>query len=241
MSGSTRTPCSCTRRRLPASSSSSSARVRLPDVVVASQTRSPGEHRLRLARTAGGPSPTATRAAGAGRSSAGCSACRPFTRELMRATFWCPPHPPEVEVTDDNVPYMQVYKKHQPDVWTHELREMTMLDLLDEHCETEHFKTAMAFAAWASGAAGHWEGVAIPAVHGGAAPDTAQHGKPQHPARRPARLLPRHPSRGREPRRRGPDLLPGRRDPRSTTAAPWECGCARPRRWADGPSAPTRR
>jgi phytoene dehydrogenase-like protein len=38
----------------------------------------------------------------------------PFTKELMRATFWCPPHPPEMEVTDDNVPYMQVYKQHQP-------------------------------------------------------------------------------------------------------------------------------
>ena len=88
----------------------------------------------------------------------------PFTRELMRATFWCPPHPPEVEVTDDNTPYMQVYKKHQPDIWTPELRQMTMFDLLDEHCETEHFKTGMALAAWGSGAAGHWEGVAIPAA-----------------------------------------------------------------------------
>ena len=88
----------------------------------------------------------------------------PFTRELMRATFWCPPHPPEVEVTDANTPYMQVYKKYQPDIWTPELREMTMFDLMDEHCETEAFKTAMAFAAWASGAAGHWEGVAIPAA-----------------------------------------------------------------------------
>ena len=88
----------------------------------------------------------------------------PFTKELMRAAFWCPPHPPEAEITDDNVPYMQVYKQRQPDMYTHELREMTMLDLLDEHCETEHFKAAMAFAAWASGAAGHWEGVAIPAT-----------------------------------------------------------------------------
>lgn len=88
----------------------------------------------------------------------------PFTKELMRAAFWCPPHPPEVEVTDDNTPYMQVYKKYQPDIWTPELRQMTMFDLLDEHCETEHFKTGMAFAAWASGAAGHWEGVAVPAV-----------------------------------------------------------------------------
>jgi len=88
----------------------------------------------------------------------------PFTRELMRAAFWCPPHPPEVEVTDDNVPYMQVYRKYQPDIWTPELRQMTMFDLMDEHCETEWFKTCMAFAAWASGAAGHWEGVAVPAV-----------------------------------------------------------------------------
>jgi phytoene dehydrogenase-like protein len=87
-----------------------------------------------------------------------------FSKELMRATFWCPPHPPEVEVTDENTPYMQVYKKYQPDFWTPELRNMTMFDLMDEHLESEHFKTAMAFAAWASGAAGHWEGVAIPAA-----------------------------------------------------------------------------
>jgi phytoene dehydrogenase-like protein len=90
----------------------------------------------------------------------------PFTRELLRATFWCPPHPPEVTVTDDNVPFMQVYKKYQPDIWTHELREMTLFDLLDEYCETEHFKTTMAYGAWSSGAAAHWEGVAIPALHG---------------------------------------------------------------------------
>ncbi|TET15749.1 MAG: NAD(P)/FAD-dependent oxidoreductase [Dehalococcoidia bacterium] len=88
----------------------------------------------------------------------------PFTKELMRATFWCPPHPPEVEVTDENTPYMQVYKQRQPDVWTHELREWTMFDLMDEHCGTDPFKTVMAFAAWASGAAAHWEGVAIPAA-----------------------------------------------------------------------------
>jgi hypothetical protein len=74
----------------------------------------------------------------------------PYTKELMRAAFWCPPHPPEVEVTDENTPYMQVYRKYQPDIWTPELREMTMFDLMDEHCETEHFKTAMAFAGRAS-------------------------------------------------------------------------------------------
>jgi len=35
----------------------------------------------------------------------------PFMTDLLRATFWCPPHPPEVELTIDNIPYMQVYKK----------------------------------------------------------------------------------------------------------------------------------
>ena len=89
----------------------------------------------------------------------------PYTKELLRSTFWCPPHPPEVEVTDDNVPYMQVYKEHQPEIWSPELRQGTMFDIMDEYCETDHWKTAMAYAAWASGAAGHWEGVAIPAIH----------------------------------------------------------------------------
>ncbi len=87
----------------------------------------------------------------------------PFIKDLLRATFWCPPHPPEVEVTAENVPYMQVYKQHQPDVWTEELLDMTMFDLMDEHLETEPFKVMHALVAWYSGAAGHWEGVAIPA------------------------------------------------------------------------------
>jgi beta-carotene ketolase (CrtO type) len=87
----------------------------------------------------------------------------PFIKDLLRATFWCPPHPPEVEVTAENIPYMQVYKQHQPDVWTEELLDMTMFDLMDEHLETEPFKVMHAMVAWYSGAAGHWEGVAIPA------------------------------------------------------------------------------
>ena len=83
-----------------------------------------------------------------------------YTKELMRSAFWCPPHPANVEVTDENTPYMQVYKKYQPELWTPELRQGTMFDIMDEHLDSEQFKTAMAFAAWASGAAGHWEGVA---------------------------------------------------------------------------------
>jgi phytoene dehydrogenase-like protein len=85
-------------------------------------------------------------------------------RDLMRATFWCPPHPPEVELTADNIPYMQVYKQHQPEMWTRELLEMTMFDLMDEYMETEAFKVNQAYVALSSGAMGHMEGVAVPAV-----------------------------------------------------------------------------
>ena len=88
----------------------------------------------------------------------------PFIKELLRATFWCPPHPPEVEVTAENIPYMQVYKQHQPDVWTEELLEMTLFDLMDEYCETDPFKVQQAVISWYSGAAAHWEGVAIPSL-----------------------------------------------------------------------------
>ena len=88
----------------------------------------------------------------------------PFIKPLLRSIFWTPPHPPEVEVTAENIPYMQVYKQYQPDVWTEELLDMTLFDLMDEYMETEPIKVLHAIVAWYSGAAGHWEGVAIPAL-----------------------------------------------------------------------------
>jgi len=72
----------------------------------------------------------------------------PFMMELLRATFWCPPHPPEVEVNVETIPYMQVYKQHAPDLWTEELLDMTLFDLMDEHCETEPFKVQQAMISW---------------------------------------------------------------------------------------------
>ncbi|HUU64058.1 MAG TPA: NAD(P)/FAD-dependent oxidoreductase [Dehalococcoidia bacterium] len=88
----------------------------------------------------------------------------PFLYELLRATFWCPPHPPEVEVNAETIPFMQVYKKHDPGLWTEELLEMTLFDLMDEYCETEHFKIQQAMICWYSGSAAHWEGMAIPTL-----------------------------------------------------------------------------
>ena len=90
----------------------------------------------------------------------------PFTRELLRAIYWCPPHPEGVEVTAENIPYMQVYKKHAPDIWTEELLEMTLWDVMDEYLETEPPKVSHAMVTWYSGASPEWEGVAIPCLGG---------------------------------------------------------------------------
>ncbi|MBM4462579.1 MAG: NAD(P)/FAD-dependent oxidoreductase [Chloroflexi bacterium] len=88
----------------------------------------------------------------------------PFYKDLMRATFWCPPHPPEVELNEHTIPYMQVYKQHQPDMWTKELLEMSLFDLMDEYIECEPFKVNQAYIALVSGAHGHMQGVGIPAL-----------------------------------------------------------------------------
>ncbi len=85
-------------------------------------------------------------------------------RDLMRATFWCPPHPVGTELDENNIPYMQVYKEHHPDMWSREIMEMTMFDLMDEYLDTEPMKVNAAWIAAVSGAHGHMEGVAIPAL-----------------------------------------------------------------------------
>jgi phytoene dehydrogenase-like protein len=90
----------------------------------------------------------------------------PFRKELVRACYYCPPHPPEVEVTPENIPYMQVYKQYAPDIWTEELLDMTFFELVDEYLETEPCKVMRGLQAWTDGASPEWEGVAIPCLAG---------------------------------------------------------------------------
>ena len=88
----------------------------------------------------------------------------PFHKDLLRATFWTPPHPSYIELDENNIPYMQVYKQNLPELWTKELLEMTMFDVMDEYIKSEPFKVMMAYIANVSGAMAHFPGVAIPAV-----------------------------------------------------------------------------
>jgi len=90
----------------------------------------------------------------------------PFWMELMRAVYYCPPHPPEVEVTADSVPYMQVYKQRAPEMYTEEILNMSMFDLMDEYMETEAMKVNRAIVAWYCGASPEWQGVAVPSMGG---------------------------------------------------------------------------
>jgi beta-carotene ketolase (CrtO type) len=96
----------------------------------------------------------------------GAQAQPPFTKDLARAVFWCPPHPPEVEPTAQNIPFMQVYKERQPEVWTEELLQMTMFDLMDEYLESEPLKVHAAYLAALETAHGHFQGMGIPAFCG---------------------------------------------------------------------------
>ncbi len=89
-----------------------------------------------------------------------------YWKELMRAIYWCPPHPPEVEITADNVPYMQVIKQHDPEMYTEELLDMSQFDLMDEYMETEAYEVGNGIVSWYSGASPEWQGVGIPALGG---------------------------------------------------------------------------
>ena len=93
---------------------------------------------------------------------------RPFLKELLRAIYWCPPHPRQTEMTPDDIPWVQVIKQRAPEIWTEELLEWSLFDLMDEWMETEPYKVMQAAVAWYSGAAPHWKGVAIQSFAGAA-------------------------------------------------------------------------
>jgi beta-carotene ketolase (CrtO type) len=92
----------------------------------------------------------------------------PFLKELLRAVYWCPPHPPETQEGPEDIPWVQVLKEKAPELWSESILDMSLFDLMDEFIETESFKVTNAAVAWYSGAAPHWEGMAIPSFAGAA-------------------------------------------------------------------------
>ncbi|MCX5998782.1 MAG: hypothetical protein NTU41_04120 [Chloroflexi bacterium] len=66
-------------------------------------------------------------------------------------------------MTAENIPYMQVYRQRQPDVWTEELMEMNLFDFLDQYIQSEPLKVHAAYLAASTVSHGHFQGMAIPA------------------------------------------------------------------------------
>ena len=93
---------------------------------------------------------------------------QPYLKDFLRASYWCPPHPQEMQEGPDDVPWVQVLKEKAPEIWSESLLDMTYFDLLDEFVETESYKTMQATIAWYSGAAPHWQGMALPSFAGAA-------------------------------------------------------------------------
>ena len=88
----------------------------------------------------------------------------PCYQDLLRATFWTPPHPSNVELDENTIPYMQVFRDSMPEMWSKEMLEWTMFDYMDQFIESEAFKVHQAYIANVSGAFAHFPGVAIPAM-----------------------------------------------------------------------------
>ncbi len=98
----------------------------------------------------------------------GMGSDQPYLKELLRAIYWCPPHPQDMETTVDDIAWVQVIKQRAPEIWTDELLEWSLFDLMDEWMETEAYKVLQAGVAWYSGAGPHLKGMAIPSWAGGA-------------------------------------------------------------------------
>ena len=88
----------------------------------------------------------------------------PFYQDLMRSIMWTPPHPSYVELDENTIPYMQVYRDNLPELWTKEMMEWNLFDFMEMHIKCEPFMVHQAFIAQGSGALPHSPGVAVPSL-----------------------------------------------------------------------------
>jgi phytoene dehydrogenase-like protein len=87
-------------------------------------------------------------------------------KELLRALFWTPPHPPDAEVDPSDQPWWQVFRKHLGGVYSDRLTEMSYVDFLDETVPWEPMRAFAAFGAWYCGAHPSWDGMLLQSLGG---------------------------------------------------------------------------
>lgn len=94
------------------------------------------------------------------------AAIAPHTEDILRATFWTPPFPHELDVENEDLPWVQAWTKAMGDLLPGNFFEASMVDVLDDIYESGTLKALAGLGAWYSGAAPTWEGMA-PQAFGG--------------------------------------------------------------------------
>ncbi|RIK09493.1 MAG: hypothetical protein DCC49_06515 [Acidobacteria bacterium] len=87
-------------------------------------------------------------------------------KELLRALFWTPPYPHDMDFEPGDLPWAQVMRKIAPAFWSERFLDMTLVEMLDEFIDWEPIKVAQCLAAWYCGAHPTWEGQALPSLGG---------------------------------------------------------------------------
>ncbi|MBI2170105.1 MAG: NAD(P)/FAD-dependent oxidoreductase, partial [Actinobacteria bacterium] len=88
------------------------------------------------------------------------------TKELLRALFWSPPHPPELEIDPIDMPWWQVFRKYLNGFFNERFLDMSYVDFLEEFVTWEPLQVLAAMGAWYCGAHPNWDGMMLPSLGG---------------------------------------------------------------------------
>lgn len=91
------------------------------------------------------------------------TAIDPHMKDILRSTFWTPPFPPELEVDQKDLPWVETWNRATGGMMPGNFFEASMVDVLDDVFETGLLKALTGLGAWYSGAAPTWEGMAAQA------------------------------------------------------------------------------
>ena len=88
------------------------------------------------------------------------------TKELLRALFWSPPHPPDLEIDPGDMPWWQVFRKYMNGIYSERFLDMSYIDFIEEFVSWEPLQVMMAMGAWYCGAHPNWDGMMLPSLGG---------------------------------------------------------------------------
>ncbi|MCC7077222.1 MAG: NAD(P)/FAD-dependent oxidoreductase [Acidimicrobiia bacterium] len=88
----------------------------------------------------------------------------PHLKEILRSTFWTPPYPLELDVEQEDLPWVKTWNEAAGGALPSTFFDNSLVDVCDEMFETGALKATMGLGAWYSGAAPTWDGMAAQAM-----------------------------------------------------------------------------